>query len=196
MMKSFTRTPLRFRLVSIGVTAVLLVGSLLLHPTAATAAKKPKPPAGKPVSFQTVMDLRKMTDTVQKCGVTTVSMCIRVGFIQLEDTTGDIAGQGLFSMSQYQFGRSVGFSGTVLYDNVTVKGCGSGSMIVSTGPAPGEPTRPDRLDPSLSVRPALWVIHAASGDLAGIRGEGLLYPDTISSPTMTISGAGRIHCGK
>ncbi len=184
----------QFRFVLLGAT-VLLLGSMLVHPTA-TAAKKSKPPTGLPVTFQTVMDLRKLTDTVQKCGVTAVSMCVRIGFVQLENTTGDIVGPGVFSMSQYQFGRSVGFSGTVLYEDVTVKGCGTGSMVVSLGPAPGEPTRPDRLDPSISVRPARWMIHAASGDLTGIGGEGLLYPDTISSPTMTIRGAGRIHCGK
>jgi hypothetical protein len=174
--------------------------------TAATKAKSsssPKSgvpstvaPTGTPITFRTAFDTTKLTDLVQKCGTTEATYCLRTGFSQLKDTGGDIVGPGIYAMSAYQAGTAVGFTGTVLFDNVTVKGCGTGSMILSFGPAPGQPTTPDRVDPTIQLMPAQWQIVAAVGGLQGTRGEGLLRPDTVKSTTIVSTGTGQIRCGQ
>jgi hypothetical protein len=200
-----------FRNTRFNYCAVIVAALFALVPLAstATAATKAKPsaapksgvpstvtPTGTPITFSTVFDITKLTDVVQKCGTAEPTYCLRTGFSQLKDNGGDIVGPGTYAMSAYQAGTAVGFTGTVLFDNVTVKGCGTGSMILSFGPAPGQPTAPDRVDPTIQLIPAQWQIVSAIGGLQGTRGEGLLRPDTVKSTTIISTGTGQIRCAQ
>jgi hypothetical protein len=171
-----------------------------LTTTSTTTTSVPTPSTvvgGREISFQTVFDPATVTPTGQKCSTTSPDLCVRTGFF-VQTFTGDITGTGVYASSASSGPGETGrfFAGMILFDNVTVKGCGTGSFVYSFSTTIGEsPLNQDTVNPKVMLYPSRWAITNGSDGLKGILGSGLMRADTLFAPTIKATATGTIRCG-
>ena len=166
-----------------------LTGAASAKVTTTKTTKAPAVPAGRPFTARAVYDVASVTSPADKCAPVS-GYCGRIGFVPLT-LTGDIAGTGEYVSSIVLFPPSKGayYSGAVIYDDVTVAGCGKGSFAAVFS---GTFTTPST-DGSY---PARWEIvpDRGTGALTKLRGEGLLRGDFTNPALVQANLFGTIRC--
>ena len=154
-----------------------------------TTTKSPATPAGRPFTARAVYDVTTVASPADKCEPVS-GFCGRIGFVPLT-VTGDIAGTGEYVSSVLLFPPSKGayFSGSVIYDDVNVAGCGKGSFAAVFGATFTTPST----DGSY---PARWEIvpDKGTGALTKLRGEGLLRGDFTNPAAVVGNLVGTLRC--
>ena len=173
----------------VALTTLFALSGLSAAASAKATTTKTTKATGKPFTARAVYDVTSVTSPADKCEPVS-GYCGRIGFVPLT-LTGDIAGTGEYVSSVLLFPPSKGayFSGSVIYDDVTVTGCGKGSFAAVFS---GTYTTPST-DGSY---PARWEIvpDKGTGALTKLRSEGLLRADFTNLAAVVANLTGTLRC--
>lgn len=173
----------------VALSSLFAVSGLSGAASAKVTANKTTKATGKPFTAKAIYDVTSVTSPADKCAPVS-RFCGRTGFVPLT-LTGDIAGTGEYVSSVLLFppSKDAYWSGSVIYDDVTVAGCGKGSFAAVFS---GTFTTPST-DGSY---PARWEIvpDHGNGALKNLRGEGLLRGD-FTDPALVVGNlTGTLRC--
>ena len=179
------------------VLASLAVLGFSAASAAPAARAKPAPAAARTVNVTAagVADLTKATDP-ETC--LDVGICAHAGPLPLK-LTGDISGSGtVIGTSTYDPTHTHNtFAGQAVVTG-TVKGCGSGTFLLSYSPTFTDKQNPPTLDERGNVKsgPARFEINPfpRTGDFTTLTGNGVLVLKGLSPASIEFTLAGTLRC--
>lgn len=151
---------------------------------------------GRAVNAIATVNMSQVTSAGEKCvssGGVKDGICARTGIVGFT-ITGDIGGSTVWAASSFFVPTtgSVGFSGTLVVENATVKGCGTGTVAIAFGPSPIGTKSPN----GKQDYPGLWRIAetSKSSPLAKLQGEGLVWADSYGPGPFVSHLSGVVKC--